>query len=60
MQDTIDSLTLTEEANNRTIDDLRNTEKSNKLIIKEQREELTQLKGNISAQLISEEKITRL
>jgi hypothetical protein len=55
IQATIDDLILREEANNRTIDDLTNTEKSNKLIIQDLREELTVVKGKISALTLSEE-----
>jgi hypothetical protein len=55
MQASIHDLTLTEEANNRTIDGLRNIEKLNILIIQELREELIQIKGKISAPTISED-----
>jgi conjugal transfer/entry exclusion protein len=45
MQATIDGLTVTKEANNRTINDLRNTEVSNKRMLQELREEQKQLQA---------------
>jgi TolA-binding protein len=55
IQATLAGLTLTVEANNRTIDQLRNTDTSNNLLIQEQRKEFTELKGNISTLLMSQE-----
>jgi hypothetical protein len=44
IQATIVDLTLTEEAKDRTVNDLRKTDESHKLIIQQQREKLTLLK----------------
>jgi hypothetical protein len=47
MQSTIDSLTITEVANNRTIDDLRNAEKINKQTKIELGEQLKKCEKNV-------------